>query len=285
MKKIISIILAAILTLSVFCVSSFAADTKTGALLNQLVETKSISVDLSDENFKGSGLDISGIKASAKIYDKDDGTRYVKAVVTGKLKGIDFKLYVNEENVKVYIPLLRICLNISEFFDVNSIINEYLEELDTYLSLAESDYADYIKLASAGEKDVEGYGTVYVETFVPDIRALAEKAVAEGSLQLPEGESIENMTEEEIIEYLTSAAPDLVAAAGSSIDFYYRDDKLVGFKGTIVDENGEVKTVDSSSEIKINSITSGVDDKVFKAPSLYIDITGFVKLILRFIAD
>ena len=59
MKKIISIILAAILTLSVFCVSSFAADTKTGALLNQLVETKSISVDLSDENFKGTGFEIS----------------------------------------------------------------------------------------------------------------------------------------------------------------------------------------------------------------------------------
>ncbi|MGN0546700.1 MAG: hypothetical protein ACI4I3_05150 [Acutalibacteraceae bacterium] len=284
MKKIISIILAAMLTLSVFCVSSFAADTKTETLINQLVETKSISIDFSDENFENIGYNISSVKASAKIYEKDDGSRYVKAVVTGKLQGIDFKLYVNDEKIKVYIPLLRICLNISEFIDIKPIINDVLGELDKYLDMTESDYAGYAKLASAGEKDVEGYGTVYVESFVPDVKAIAEKAVSDGNLQLPEGVNLEEMTEEEIKEYLASVDPYLAAVADSSFDFYYRDDKLVGLKGTFVDENGEANTIDSSNEIKINSITSGVDDKEFKAPSFYIDITGFVKLILRFIA-
>lgn len=284
MKKIISIILAAILTLSVFCVSSFAADTKTETLINQLVETKSISVDLSDESLDGIGYNISGVKALAKIYEKDDGSRYVKAIISGKLKGIDFKLYINDENVKVYIPMLRICINISEFVDIKPIIDEVLSQVDYYLDLAESDYMGYSKLVFAGEKDVEGYGTVYVETFVPDIKAIAEKAVAEGSLQLPEGKNLEDMTEEEIKEYLASAAPDLAAAADSTINFYYRNDKLVGFSGTVVNENGETTSFDSSSEIKFNSISSGVDDKDLKAPSLYIDITGFVKLILRFVA-
>lgn len=284
MKKIISIILAAILTLSVFCVSSFAADTKTETLINQLVETKSISIDFSDENFENIGYKISGVKASAKIYEKDDGSRYVKAVVTGKLQGIDFKLYVNDENVKVYIPLLRICLNISEFIDIKPIINEVIDELDKYLDMTESDYAGYAKLASAGEKDVEGYGTVYVETFVPDVKAIAEKAVSDGNIQLPEGVNLEEMTEEEIKEYLTSADPNLAAVADSTINFYYRNDKLVGFSGTVVNENGETTSFDSSSEIKFNSISSGVDDKDLKAPSLYIDITGFVKLILRIVA-
>ncbi|MGN0572762.1 MAG: hypothetical protein ACI4IX_02365 [Acutalibacteraceae bacterium] len=284
MKKIISIILAAMLTLSVFCVSSFAADTKTETLINQLVETKSISIEFSDESFDGVGFNLSGVKALAKIYEKDDGSRYVKAMISGKIQGIDFKLYINDENVKVYIPLLRICINISEFVDIKPIIDEVLSQLDYYLDLAESDYANYSKLVFAGEKDVEGYGTVYVETFVPDIKAIAEKAVAEGSLQLPDGVDLENMTEEEIKDYLSSAAPDLAAAADSTINFYYRDDKLVGFSGTVIDENGAETTFDSSSEIKIKSISSGVDDKEFKAPSLYIDITGFVKLILRFVA-
>ncbi len=284
MKTIICIILAAILTLSVFCVSSFAADTKTETLINQLVETKSISVDLSDESLDGIGYNISGVKALAKIYEKDDGSRYVKAIISGKLRGIDFKLYINDENVKVYIPMLRICINISEFVDLKPIIDEVLSQVDYYLDLAESDYMGYSKLVFAGEKDVEGYGTVYVETFVPDIKAIAEKAVAEGSLQLPEGKNLEDMTEEEIKEYLASAAPDLAAAADSTISFYYRDDKLVGFSGTVVNENGETTSFDSSSEIKFNSISSGVDDKDLKAPLLYIDITGFVKLILRFVA-
>ena len=130
MKKIISIILAAILTLSVFCVSSFAADTKTETLINQLVETKSISVDLSDESLDGIGYNISGVKALAKIYEKDDGSRYVKAIISGKLKGIDFKLYINDENVKIYIPMLRICINKSQFVDIQNIKDEIVTQID-----------------------------------------------------------------------------------------------------------------------------------------------------------
>ena len=85
----------------------------------------------------------------------------------------------------------------------------------------------------------------------------------------------------ETIENLLQAGADLNKTGAERNVFL----TILEYYGEYVDENGDVKTVDSSSEIKINSITSGVDDKVFKAPSLYIDITRFVKLILRFIAD
>ena len=96
------------------------------------------------------------------------------------------------------------------------------------------------------------------------------------------------MTEEELVAYVVAAGGDaesIAAMLKTKAEFYYSNDKLVGFKAVIVDEDGNEQTVDSAQVLpfKVKSITSGVSDKEFEQPKLCFDLTGLVKRIISMI--
>ena len=289
MKKIISVLLTvAMLALSVFCLGASAAETKTEALLAQLAETKSISVEFSDEAFDNDYIEVKNVKASAKVFEKADGTADIKVAASAKAGFFNIKAYIENGEIHAYIPLLRIHINVTELMGEKVDLSQYVGELDELMAYLESDYIACMKLKSAGEKEVDGYGNVYVEEFIPDVKAVAKKAVESGAVQLPEGVNINDLTEEELVAYVVAAGVDaesIAAMLKTKAEFYYSNDKLVGFKAVIVDEDGNEQTVDSAQVLpfKVKSITSGVSDKEFEQPKLCFDLTGLVKRIISMI--
>lgn len=286
MKKIISIMLTvSMLIMSVLCINAFAAGSKTEPLLGEMAETKSISVEIDGTVVEN----LDNVTAYAKVVEAEDGTPQMKIAAEGTLLGfLKVKFIVDENGIKAYIPMLFMKVDVTKFLGKDVDLSEYAQSASEIFDYLNSDYIDCLKLASAGEKDVEGYGTVYVEEFAPDVAAIARKAVENGAVTLPDGINLENLTEEQLIAYVAIAGGDtqsIVAMFKSSAEFYYSNDKLVGFKANIVDADGNEQVIESAKilPLKVNSITSNVDDDKFTASGLFIDMTGLVKFIASII--
>ncbi|MGN0542997.1 MAG: hypothetical protein ACI4JG_06040 [Acutalibacteraceae bacterium] len=286
MKKIISVLLTvAMLVMSVFCLGASAAETKTGAFIEKFEETKTLSVEFRDEVFSNELIEIKNVKISIKLTENEDGTFGTKVAASAKAGFFNIKAYIDNGEIHAYIPLLRIHINVTELIkeeiDVSDLIGDF-DELTTYL---DTEYIACMKLKSAGEKWVDGYGNVYVEEFVPDVKAVAKKAVESGAVQLPEGVNIDDLTEEEIIAYISAAGGDaqsIEAMLRAKAESYFLDDKLVGFKAVVVDKDGNEEILEMEPGV-IKSITSGVSDKEFEQPKLCFDLTGLIKRIISMI--
>ena len=286
MKKIVSIILTvAMLLMSVLCIQASAAESKTEALINQMAESRSIRVTVANGTLSFDGLELKDVTLYAKVFANEDGTSTIKVAGEGKLFGLKAKLIVDDSGIKAYIPLLTMKIDITKIIGADVHRSNYTESINQLFDYLSSDYINCLKLSAAGEKEVEGYGNVYVEEFTPDVAAIARKAVESGAVTLPDGVDVDQLTEHHLIAYVTIAGGDVESISAmlkSSAEFYYVNDQLVGFKATIVNENGESQVIDSAQIIPfaVDSIASDVADDVFTVSGFYLDLTGIVQFIL-----
>lgn len=276
MKKFISIMLTAvILSLSFLCVGASAAETKTETLIADLAETKSIKIDFADDAFENEIIKISNVEIAAKIVEKD-GVEDVKVAASAKVWFFKVKLLITEGKIYAYIPLLF------SRIDITGILGEdidLLEPAKELMAFIESDFLEYLVLTASGEKEIAPYGTVYTEEFKVDLEAIVKQLIEDGKIENPENIDVSDMTIEEIIALMEGSEEVIKiikAAEAFRAEFIYKDDVLVDAKINTVDEDGNKIETDVAEIIpfEIESITSDVDDSVFKSPVLYFDATG-----------
>lgn len=277
MKKIISIMLTAIiLSLSFLCVGASATEvTKTEKLLDDIATTKSVKIDFEDDAFENDIINIKNVEVSAKITEAD-GVEDVKIAASAKVLFFKVKLLVTEGKVYAYIPLIRCKIDVSAILGEDLDLLEPAKELMAFL---ESDFIEYLVLTKSGEKEIEGYGKVYTEEFKVDIEAVIKALVEDGTLEVPEDMDISNLTLEEILALMDDAdefAKVIRAAESFRGEFIYKDDALVNAIINMVDEEGEAVETDVAEILPfaIESITSDVDEGVFKEPVLYFNLTN-----------
>ncbi len=277
MKKIISIMLTAvILSLSILCVGASAAEpTKTETLLNDIATTKSIKVDFEDDAFENDIINIKNVEISAKITETE-GVEDVKIAASAKVLFFKVKLILTEGKAYAYVPLIRCKIDLTKILGDDFDLLEPAKELMAFL---ESDFIEYLVLTDSGEKELSGYGTVYTEEFKVDIEAIIKKLVEDGTLEAPEDMDISNMTLEEILALMDDAEETvkiIKAAESFRAEFIYKDNALVNAVINTVDEDGEDVETDVAEvfPFAIESITSDVDDSVFKEPVLYFNFTS-----------
>lgn len=277
MKKFISIMLTAvILSLSLLCVGASAAEpTKTETLLNDIATTKSIKIDFEDDAFENDIINIKNVEISAKITETE-GVEDVKIAASAKVLFFKVKLLLTEGKAYAYIPLIRCKIDLTKILGDDFNLLEPAKELMAFL---ESDFIEYLVLTDSGEKEISGYGTVYTEEFKVDIEAIIKKLVEDGTLEVPEDMDISNMTLEEILALMDDAEETvkiIKAAESFRAEFIYKDNALVNAVINTVDENGEDVETDVAEvfPFAIESITSDVDDGVFKEPVLYFNFTS-----------
>ncbi len=286
MKKFISIMLTAvILSLSLLCVGASAAEpTKTETLLNDIATTKSIKIDFEDDAFENDIINIKNVEISAKITETE-GVEDVKIAASAKVLFFKVKLLLTEGKAYAYIPLIRCKIDLTKILGDDFDLLEPAKELMAFL---ESDFIEYLVLTDSGEKEISGYGTVYTEEFKVDIEAIIKKLVEDGTLEVPEDMDISNMTLEEILALMDDAEETvkiIKAAESFRAEFIYKDNALVNAVINTVDEYGEDVETDVAEvfPFAIESITSDVDDGVFKEPVLYFNFTSlFSGLIDKF---
>lgn len=286
MKKFISIMLTAvILSLSLLCVGASAAEpTKTETLLNDIATTKSIKIDFEDDAFENDIINIKNVEISAKITETE-GVEDVKIAASAKVLFFKVKLLLTEGKAYAYIPLIRCKIDLTKILGDDFDLLEPAKELMAFL---ESDFIEYLVLTDSGEKEISGYGTVYTEEFKVDIEAIIKKLVEDGTLEVPEDMDISNMTLEEILALMDDAEETvkiIKAAESFRAEFIYKDNALVNAVINTVDEDGEDVETDVAEvfPFAIESITSDVDDGVFKEPVLYFNFTSlFSGLIDKF---
>ena len=277
MKKIISIMLTAvILSLSLLCVGASAAEpTKTETLLNDIATTKSIKIDFEDDAFENDIINIKNVEISAKITETE-GVEDVKIAASAKVLFFKVKLLLTEGKAYAYVPLIRCKIDLTKILGDDFDLLEPAKELMAFL---ESDFIEYLVLTDSGEKEISGYGTVYTEEFKVDIEAIIKKLVEDGTLEVPEDMDISNMTLEEILALMDDAEETvkiIKAAESFRAEFIYKDNALVNAVINTVDEDGEDVETDVAEvfPFAIESITSDVDDGVFKEPVLYFNFTS-----------
>lgn len=277
MKKTISIMLAAVIfSLSFLCVGASAEEiTKTEKLLNDIATTKSIKIDFEDDAFENDIINIKNVEVSAKITETD-GVEDVKIAASAKVLFFKVKLLITEGKVYAYIPLIRCKIDVTEILGEDV---ELLEPAKELMSFLESDFIEYLVLTKSGEKETEGYGKVYTEEFKVDIEGVIKGLVEDGKLEVPEDMDISNMTLDEILALMDDAEEVIKvikAAESFRAVFVYKDDALVNAVINTVDEDGDDVETDIAEvfPFAIESITSDVDESVFKEPVLYFNFTS-----------
>ncbi len=287
MKKIISIMLTAvILSLSFLCVGASAAEpTKTETLLNDIATTKSIKIDFEDDAFENDIINIKNVEISAKITETE-GVEDVKIAASAKVLFFKVKLLLTEGKAYAYIPLIRCKIDLTKILGDDFDLLEPAKELMAFL---ESDFIEYLVLTNSGEKEIAGYGTVYTEEFKVDIEAIIKKLVEDGTLEVPEDMDISNMTLAEILALMEDAEETvkvIKAAESFRAEFIYKDNALVNAVINTADENGENVETDVADvfPFAIESITSDVDENIFKEPVLYFNLTSLFSGIIDKVA-
>ncbi|MBQ8783197.1 MAG: hypothetical protein IJZ57_05450 [Clostridia bacterium] len=167
MKKVICVILSVILATACFCINISAeeATTRTEALINQIEETKTISVKLDDSIAENDFVEVSDLNVMFKVQNDGSILSDMKLAATAKVAGLNVRAIFGEENI-VYIPGLRCYVSLNEFFDIQtSDVKLLATGVDKLLDYLTGEYFDSLTLTYAGERNIKGYGDVYVERF------------------------------------------------------------------------------------------------------------------------
>ncbi len=288
MKKTISIILTVtILVISLFCINASAAESKTEAILKQIAETQSVSIAFRDGSLDFSGLQFTDVNLSAKVFAKNDETKEVKISVTGKVYDMFVHIITDSKGTYAYIPSLKMKFNVESLLGEDINITEYADAISIIFDFVGSEYIDCLKLNSTGEKEIGGYGTVYFEELVPDVAAIAQKAIDNGAVILPDGVDVSELTEQELLEYIALANKDDDACAilqmlNTSAEFYYIGNDLIGYKTVTVDADGNEIIIDTTENNSnaITRISSNVPDEEFSVTGKYFNLTFLAFIII-----
>lgn len=286
MKKIISVMLmVAVLISSLLGINAFAEESRSEAFIKKMNETKSIGVTVPDGELDFGKIKITDVKLAVKIFTDKNGMKELKIAGTGTVFGLKAKLIMDEKDLWIYIPSWKVKMRITDFLDSDINLSGGGDDLFAAVEVLANDIMPCLKLASVEDKEVEPYGQVSVEHFVPDVTAVAKKAVEKGIITLPEGVNPEDITKEELLKYAELAGDNgdgVAAMLESYVDFYYRGESLVGLTEYSVDIEGANQTLSSAELLPFNvsKITADVSDDMFDISGFYFNITFLVPIII-----
>ena len=284
MKKIISVILAVTIILSAFCVTAYASDTKTQGFIDDVINSKSICIEFDDDALNSYSIPFQDLKLYIKSVNNAEGEPELKIAATAKLWFFNVKLLLVDGEVYAYLPLVSFCVSdiLGGSIDFSALSGDFVEAFGG----ATLQVLDCLKLKSAGEKDTDKYGKVYVEEFIPDIRKTLDVAVENGVLEIPEGSDFTTMSDEEIRAYLENfgqQGENVLRMLDSNATFYYDSEgNLIAFDIVLydlIDDSAELNSNDLLP-VKAESITSAVDDSVFEKPITFFDLSSLLSMIL-----
>ena len=284
MKKIISVILTVTIILSAFCVTAYASDTKTQGFIDDVINSKSICIEFDDDALNSYSIPFQDLKLYIKSVDNAEGEPELKIAATAKLWFFNVKLLLVDGEIYAYLPLVSFCVSdiLGGSIDFSALSGDFVEAFGG----ATLQVLDCLKLKSAGEKDTDKYGKVYVEEFIPDIRKTLDVAVENGVLEIPEGSDFASMSDEEIRAYLENfgqQGENVLRMLDSNATFYYDSEgKLIAFDIVLydlIDDSAELNSNDLLP-VKAESITSAVDDSVFEKPITFFDLSSLFSMIL-----
>ena len=283
MKKIISIILAVVISASALFVTAYASDTKTQGFIDDVVNSKSICIEFDNDALNSYSIPFQDLALYIKSAENEDGSSQLKIAATAKLWFFNVKLLMVDGEIYAYLPLVSFCVSdiLGGSIDFSALSGDFAEAFGGVTLQV----LDCLKIKSAGEKDTDKYGKVYVEEFVPDIRKTLDMAVENGVLEIPEGSDFSTMSDEEIRAYLENfgqQGKNVLRMLDSNATFYYDGDKLVAFDIVLydlIDDSAELNSNDLLP-VKAESITSGVDDSVFEKPISLFDLSSLFSMIL-----
>lgn len=286
MKKIISVMLTvAVLISSLLGINAFAEESRSEAFVKKMNETKSVGVTVPDGELDFGKIKITDVKLAAKIFTDKNGKKELKIAGTGTVLGRKAKLIMDEKDLWIYIPSWKVKMRITDFLDSDINLSGGGDALFDVVEALANDIMPCLELASVEDKEVEPYGRVSVEHFVPDVTAIAKKAVEKGLINLPEGVNPENITKEELLKYAELAGDNgdgVAAMLESYVDFYYRGESLVGFKEYASDLEDASQTISSAELIPFNvsEITADASDDMFDVSGFYFNITFLAPIII-----
>lgn len=284
MKKIISVILAVTIILSAFCVTAYASDTKTQGFIDDVINSKSICIEFDDDALNSYSIPFQDLKLYIKSVNNAEGEPELKIAATAKLLFFNVKLLLVDGEIYAYLPLVSFCVSdiLGGSIDFSALSGDFVEAFGG----ATLQVLDCLKLKSAGEKDTDKYGKVYVEEFIPDIRKTLDVAVENGVLEIPEGSDFTTMSDEEIRAYLENfgqQGENVLRMLDSNATFYYDSEgNLIAFDIVLydlIDDSAELNSNDLLP-VKAESITSAVDDSVFEKPITFFDLSSLLSMIL-----
>lgn len=273
MKKIISVILATLMFLSVFASTAFAAGTKTEKFIEDLKASKTISLSVSDEVLAEIPIPVS--KAEIKVRLNENGEIYsMDAVAEAKIAMFDLKLYAVDGNLFVYVPLFRMKLDIEKLIGQEIELTDLFDLSEIKMAL-ESDY-DLGEFVGSSEENLPGYGKVTAETFKITPQELLDSYVANGQVVLPEGIETSDLSDEAAMAYLATVEGVGIDGVNnilkSNIKVCFDDDTIVNAFVTEYEADGSYYTA-SMSEGGLANIKTNIDEKEFEEPFLYFDYT------------
>ena len=284
MKKIISVILAVTIILSAFCVTAYASDTKTQGFIDDVINSKSICIEFDDDALNSYSIPFQDLKLYIKSVNNAEGEPELKIAATAKLLFFNVKLLLVDGEIYAYLPLVSFCVSdiLGGSIDFSALSGDFVEAFGG----ATLQVLDCLKLKSAGEKDTDKYGKVYVEEFIPDIRKTLDVAVENGVIEIPEGSDFASMSDEEIRAYLENfgqQGENVLRMLDSNATFYYDSEgNLIAFDIVLydlIDDSAELNSNDLLP-VKAESITSAVDDSVFEKPITFFDLSSLLSMIL-----
>ena len=284
MKKLISVILSVVIALSAFFVTAYASDTKTQGFIDDVVDTKSICIEFDNDALNSYSIPFQDLTVYLKASDNEDGTSDLKVAATAKLWFFDVKLLMVDGEIFAYLPLVSFCVSdiLGGSLDFSSLSGDFANAFGT-LTLQ---VLDCLKLKTAGEKETDEYGTVYVEEFIPDIRKTLDVAVENGIIEIPDESIFAAMSDEEIRAYLGNLGQqgkNVLRMLDSNATFYYDGEgKLIAFDIVLydlIDDSAELNSNDLLP-VKAESITSDVDDSVFEKPLALFDLSSLFSMLL-----
>ncbi len=168
MKKFIAIILSTLIIVSsCLCMGASATSSKTEALLEQITQTKTLALSIKDDTLTDNVFDVSDMKLMFKVDPKGNVVSDMKMAATAKSGILQLHTILGGEENLIYISNLRCYVSFDEIFDSNLNIDISLlaTNINLILKYFNTDYLGNLNLTFAGEKEVDGYGNVYVERF------------------------------------------------------------------------------------------------------------------------
>lgn len=283
MKKFISVILAVVISASALFVTACASDTKTQGFIDDVINSKSICIEFDNDELNSYSIPFQDLALYIKSVDNAEGEPELKIAATAKLWFFNVKLLMVDGEIYAYLPLVSFCVSdiLGGSIDFSALSGDFASAFgDVTLQVL-----DCLKLKSAGEKDTDKYGKVYVEEFVPDVRKTLDMAVENGVLEIPEGSDFATMSDDEIRAYLENfgqQGKNVLRMLDSNATFYYDGDKLIAFDIVLydlIDDSAELSSNDLLP-VKAESITSAVDDSVFEKPVTFFDLSSLFSMLL-----
>lgn len=286
-KSIISVVLALVMA-ALLAAPAFAAEAKSIKFLNDFIDSKSIAVKLDDSAFSGTGIPLKNVEAKAK-FEGEGKTKIAAKGDVGPLSNV--KIIGSGNELNGYFAFFKI--NVKEIIGQNFNIDDIANQFYPILEKLDKEKVSLLTLKETKDVSLNNYGTVKAEilTVSPDVIAekITAEAIKQGKQAEIEGKDIEalialarELNIEELNYYIALYA---VSQGENGIaSFYYSGDKLVGAKINLVDEETlQEQSFDTTESIglKIESISTGVSDSDFNAPSFALDITGLVKFIIN----